>query len=90
MRGVMSVMSRARVLGLALVLAGGAAPLAQAQDATVSSGPSFSHIVGPPGPPRIQINPRPTYRRCTSWYVVQYRPSGRVLFPEKHCRWVRG
>ena len=41
--------------------------------------------------PRIEVNPRRLlYRRCTSWYVMQYRPSGTVLFPEKHCWWVRG
>ena len=40
--------------------------------------------------PRIDINPRPVYRRCASWYVIQYRPSGTVLFPEKHCWWQRG
>jgi hypothetical protein len=40
--------------------------------------------------PRIEINPRPLlHRRCASWYVVQYRPSGTVLFPERHCWWVR-
>ena len=79
---------RLRVFALALVLAGGAASSAQAQDSTVSgSSPSFSHIVGPPN---IRINPRLLYRRCTSWYVVQNRPSGQVLFPEKHCWWVRG
>jgi hypothetical protein len=86
----MSVVSRACAFAMTLVLAGSAAPLAHAQDSTVSGGPSFSHIVGPPGPPRIQVNPRPIYRRCTSWYVIQYRPSGRVLFPEKHCWWARG
>jgi hypothetical protein len=43
-----------------------------------------------PAHPRIEVNPRPVYRRCASWYVVQYRPSGRVLFPEKHCWWQRG
>jgi hypothetical protein len=84
----MSAKSRIRVFGLVLVLAGGTAPAAQAQDSSISgSAPSFSHIVGPPN---IRINPRPLYRRCTSWYVVQYRPSGQVLFPEKHCWWVRG
>jgi hypothetical protein len=30
------------------------------------------------------------YRRCKDWYVIQYRPSGRVLFPQTHCWWVRG
>jgi hypothetical protein len=83
----MSVTSRAWIIGLALVWAAGAAPAALAQDSTVGGAPSFSHIDGPPS---IRINPRPLYRRCTSWYVVQYRPSGRVLFPQKHCWWVRG
>ena len=83
----MSKESRIRVIGLALLLTAIAAPLAKAQDSTVSGGPSFSQLTGPP---RVQINPRPLYRRCASWYVVQYRPSGRVLFPEKHCWWVRG
>jgi hypothetical protein len=89
-RAIMSVKSRALVLGLALLSAAGALSQARAQDSTVGGAPSFSHSVGPLGPPRIQINPRPLFRRCTSWYVVQYRPSGRVLFPEKHCWWVRG
>jgi len=84
----MSAKSRALVLGLVLLSAAGGASQAPAQDSTISGpAPSFSHLGGPP---RIQINPRPLYRRCTSWYVVQYRPSGRVLFPEKHCWWVRG
>ena len=48
-------------------------------------GPYYSQ----PAPPRIEVNPRPVYRRCASWYVLQYRPSGTVLFPEKHCWWQR-
>ncbi|HXX03298.1 MAG TPA: hypothetical protein VEJ37_03115 [Xanthobacteraceae bacterium] len=46
----------------------------------------------PPGSrPRIEVNPRPPlYRRCTGWYELQYRPSGTVLYPAKHCWWVRG
>jgi hypothetical protein len=41
--------------------------------------------------PRIEVNPRPLlYRRCESWYEIQHRPSGTVLFPAKHCWWVRG
>jgi hypothetical protein len=41
--------------------------------------------------PRIEINPRHLlYRRCKDWYVIQYRPSGTVLFPQTHCWWVRG
>jgi hypothetical protein len=87
----MSVKSRALITGLALLSAVVAMPSAWAQESTINGpAPSFSHAVGPPGPPRIQINPRPLFRRCTSWYVVQYRPSGRVLFPEKHCWWMRG
>jgi hypothetical protein len=41
--------------------------------------------------PRIEIRPgRLLYRQCTDWYELQYRPSGTVLFPGKHCWWVRG
>ena len=41
--------------------------------------------------PRIEIHPRPLlYRRCTDWYELQNRPSGTVLFPQKHCWWARG
>jgi hypothetical protein len=56
------------------------------------TGPSAAPSFSPPSArPRIEVNPRRLlYRRCTSWYVVQYRPSGTVLFPEKHCWWVRG
>jgi hypothetical protein len=52
----------------------------------VGSGPTAALS---PSRPRIEINPRPAYRRCASWYVIQYRPSGQVLFPEKHCWWQR-
>jgi hypothetical protein len=83
----MSVKSCALVIGLALLSAAVAIFPARAQESTVGAqAPSFSRI----GPPRIEVNPRPLFRRCTSWYVVQYPPSGRVLFPEKHCWWVRG
>jgi hypothetical protein len=42
-------------------------------------------------PHRIEIYPsRPLYRRCTDWYELQNRPSGPVLYPQKHCWWVRG
>jgi hypothetical protein len=56
--------------------------------AQIGDAPSFS----PPtsARPRIEVNPRPIYRRCASRYVIQYRPSGTVLFPEKHCWWERG
>jgi hypothetical protein len=50
-----------------------------------------------PGPPRhyagryIEIHPgRLLYRRCVDWYELQNRPSGTVLYPQMHCRWVRG
>ncbi len=63
-------------------------PAAAQSPTPIQSGPSYSL---PAGPPRVEVNPRPLlYRRCTSWYVVQHRPSGTVLFPEKHCWWVRG
>ncbi len=41
---------------------------------------------------QIEIHPRSQllYRRCTDWYELQNRPSGTVLFPGKHCWWVRG
>jgi hypothetical protein len=52
------------------------------------TGPSA--IIPPSGRPRIEVTPRPLFRRCAAWYVIQYRPSGTVLFPEKHCWWQRG
>jgi len=66
----------------------GATSPALAQTPTpTGNGPS----VTPSRPPRIEINPRPLlYRRCADRYVIQDRPSGRVLFPERHCWWVRG
>jgi hypothetical protein len=77
------------VAGLTLVSVAVAMLPALAQMPTpTGQGPTASPR---PVPPRIEVNPRPLlYRRCTSWYVVQNRPSGTVLFPEKHCWWVRG
>jgi hypothetical protein len=79
-------MSRKRLMMIAslasLSFAGAASP-AMAQTPTPAWGPPYGH-------PRIEVNPRPVYRRCASWYVIQYRPSGPVLFPEKHCWWQRG
>jgi hypothetical protein len=70
----------------ALSLADAAVPVAAQSPTPLPLGPSGS----PPGP-RIEVNPRPLlYRRCTSWYELQYRPSGTVLFPARHCWWVRG
>ena len=75
----------------AIVCAAGVSVLASAWPAAAQtptgSGPT---AIPPSARPRIEINPRPVFRRCTSWYVIQYRPSGRVLFPEKHCWWQRG
>jgi hypothetical protein len=66
----------------------GAWPAAAQMPTPTGSGPTA--IPAPSTRPRIDINPRPAFRRCASWYVIQYRPSGRVLFPEKHCWWQRG
>ena len=75
------------IAGLALLFSVVSPALAQQP---TPAGPRQS-AVAPGGPPRIEVNPqRLPYRRCASWYVVQYRPSGTVLFPEKHCWWVRG
>jgi hypothetical protein len=66
----------------ALFLAGTALPAA-AQTSTTER---------PHARPRIEVHPAPRllYRRCVDWYEIQYRPSGTVLFPAKHCWWVRG
>ncbi|MGB7099728.1 MAG: hypothetical protein WBD95_13315 [Xanthobacteraceae bacterium] len=75
------------IAGLALLLSV-ASPVQAQQPPPTGTRPSATP---PGGTPRIEVNPRRLlYRRCTSWYVIQYRPSGRVLFPEKHCWWVRG
>jgi hypothetical protein len=62
-------------------------PAAAQMSSPTGDAPSFS----PPtsARPRIEVNPRPAFRRCASRYVIQYRPSGTVLFPEKHCWWER-
>jgi len=72
----------------ALLVLGLAWPVAAQMPTPTGTGPSA--VIPPTGRPRIDINPRPVYRRCASWYVIQYRPSGTVLFPEKHCWWQRG
>ena len=80
----MSANSRSVLAGFVVLSLVGAALPAPAQTAQPSATPA-------PRAPRIEVSPRPLlYRRCSSWYVVQYRPSGTVLFPEKHCWWVRG
>jgi hypothetical protein len=88
----MSPQSLTVMAGLAALAVVGAAPPAPAQTAQ----PPLRQIAGPSTPPRvhpprIEVNPRPLrYRHCVDWYVLQYRPSGTVLFPEQHCWWVRG
>ncbi len=78
----MTAKSLNAIAGVALLLSAASPALAQ-QPAPAGTRPSAA--------PRIEVNPqRLLYRRCASWYVVQDRPSGRVLFPEKHCWWVRG
>ena len=80
----MSPNSLAAIAGAAALAVVGAALPVAAQNPTPTGSSPRAH-------PRIEVTPRPQlYRRCTSWYVVQYRPSGRVLFPQKHCWWVRG
>ena len=69
-------------------------PLAAAMSLAVAQtpAPTGARSSAPLGAhrPRIEINPRPLlHRRCVDWYVLQYRPSGTVLFPEQHCWWVR-
>jgi hypothetical protein len=76
---------------IAIVCTAGFSVLATASPAVAQTptdtGPSA--VVEPTARPRIEINPRPAFRRCVSRYVIQYRPSGTVLFPEKHCWWQR-
>jgi hypothetical protein len=75
--------------GLALLsLVGMALPSLAQSPTPTGQGPSSSL---PGAHPRIEVNPRRLlYRRCTDEYVIQHRPSGTVLFPERHCWWVRG
>ena len=87
----MSPKSPAVMTGLIALAVAGAASPAPAQTAQTP----LRHLAGPPAPPRvrprIEVNPPPLrHRRCVDWYVLQYRPSGTVLFPEQHCWWVRG
>jgi len=83
----MSAKSLNAIAGVVLLVSAASPALAQ-QPTSAGTRPSATPSGGTP---RIEVNPqRLLYRRCTSWYVVQDRPSGRVLFPEKHCWWVRG
>jgi len=85
----MSVKSSTVSTSLAAVSFAAAMSLAVAQ----TPAPAGARSSAPSGAqrPRIEVNPRPLlYRHCVDWYVLQYRPSGTVLFPEQHCWWVRG
>jgi hypothetical protein len=79
------------VLAALPVLLPGSDAAAQVQHRTRHSHGGTAIVAQQTPPPRIEINPRRLlYRRCKDWYVIQYRPSGRVLFPQTHCWWVRG
>jgi hypothetical protein len=77
------------LVSLAALVLGAASPAAAQMTTPTGDAPSFSTPPPATARPRIDINPRPIYRRCASRYVIQYRPSGTVLFPEKHCWWER-
>jgi hypothetical protein len=68
-----------------------AAPAAAQNETSPLARPGFAappprHVRG-----RITIHPgRLLYRRCVDWYELQDRPSGRVLYPQMRCWWVRG
>jgi hypothetical protein len=83
---VVAVAASAALTALAALTVGASAPAsAQYGSAPGGGGGSYSTPT-----PLIEVNPRPLYRRCSVRYVVQYRPSGTVLFPDKHCWWQRG
>jgi hypothetical protein len=87
-RLIMDVKVCSIIAGLGVSLIAWPPASAQVSSPIGGGGPHYSL---PPAPPRIEINPRPLlFRRCRSWYVVQNRLSGPVLFPQKHCWWVHG
>jgi hypothetical protein len=87
----MSVKSLIVIMSLAAVSLAGTTSFAVAQTPAPAGTRAPWSTPSRAPPPRIEVNPRPRlYRRCVDWYVLQYRPSGTVLFPEQHCWWVRG
>jgi hypothetical protein len=84
----MSLKQSIAILSLAALSLSMALQAAAQMPTPTGEGPSASPP-SPPGRTRIEVNPRPVYRRCASWYVIQYRPSGTVLLPEKHWWWQR-
>jgi hypothetical protein len=90
---VTSRQTRIRLASLAALLIAGAPLGAAAQVVNTPVTPTSRGRSFTPSQARtrIQVNPRPPlYRRCVGWYELQHRPSGTVLFPKKHCWWVRG
>lgn len=91
----MSAKSLALMIALGVLALSGGAALAQSTQTpaagAVNQGRPPTALQRRAAHPHIEINPRPLlYRRCQSWYVLQHRPSGTVLFPQQHCWWVRG
>ncbi len=87
----MSPASLTMMAGVTALAVVAAAPPAPAQTAPTPLRQTAGPSTPPRAHPRIEVNPRPLlHRRCVDWYVLQYRPSGTVLFPEQHCWWVRG
>jgi hypothetical protein len=68
-----------------------AAPAAAQNETSPLAQPGFASPPPHHGRGRITIHPgRLLYRRCVDWYELQDRPSGRVLYPQMRCWWVRG
>ena len=85
-----AVMTLRALIVIAVLMSFAAPELAMAQGAPPEVG---NQIV--PAPVRVQqrieIHPgRLLFRQCADWYELQHRPSGTVLYPGKHCWWVRG
>jgi hypothetical protein len=74
-----------------LALWSAALPVAAQEGARTPTGGNGPYYTRPHRRPRIEVNPgRLLYRRCEVQYVLQHRPSGTVLYPERYCWWVRG
>ncbi len=89
----MTAKSLSAIVGIVLLasFAAGLPARAQMPTPTQSGASSLPSSTLPGSPPRVEVNPRRLlYRRCEDRYVIQNRPSGTVLFPERHCWWVRG
>ena len=79
------------ILVLAVLLLVVALPAVAQSASPPSARPNEPALPPPRKTRRITIYPGPLlYRRCTDWYELQDRPSGRVLYPQMRCWWVRG